>query len=350
MPQIQVTEADQVDDGEFNRLNPGNSAPMVAWLASDEALHVTGQVFRAVGDGITHYLPWQLGTEITDRPKGPRQWDPAEIGDAVNALRSSTAAPAACRWAAERAATKRVAIVGAALSDCGRVDVTQPVRAAPPGREPRHRRRRAHQGRRRRLRARAAWACWRRSRSPSTSASGRRGPTAPASAARRGSSCSSTRSAAIQAGHAEVVVLVVRLDDARRPQGAAGARANLAFGTRGPVQFDAPYGHALIAKYAMAARRHMHEYGTTIEQLAEIAVSARYNAGAQPRRLLPRPDHHRRRAVVADDRRPAHEAALLHPLRRRRRGRAHVRGAGPRPAPRRRCGCSAPARRRRTRR
>jgi NAD(P)-dependent dehydrogenase (short-subunit alcohol dehydrogenase family) len=84
MPQIQVTEADQVSEGEFDRLNPGNSAPLVAWLASDEAMHVTGQVFRAVGDGITHYIPWTLGTEIRT-PKGPRRWDPAEIGDAVNA-------------------------------------------------------------------------------------------------------------------------------------------------------------------------------------------------------------------------------------------------------------------------
>jgi hypothetical protein len=84
MPQIQVTEADQVSEGAFDRLNPGNSAPLVAWLASDEAMHVTGQVFRAVGDGITHYIPWTLGTEIRT-PKGPRRWDPAEIGDAVNA-------------------------------------------------------------------------------------------------------------------------------------------------------------------------------------------------------------------------------------------------------------------------
>ena len=48
------------------------------------------------------------------------------------------------------------------------------------------------------------------------------------------------------------------------------------------MQFDAPFGHALIAKYAMAARRHMHEFGTTIEQLAEIAVSTRYNASLNP--------------------------------------------------------------------
>ncbi|MEY2406000.1 MAG: hypothetical protein QOG39_916, partial [Acidimicrobiaceae bacterium] len=58
--------------------------------------------------------------------------------------------------------------------------------------------------------------------------------------------------------------------------------ANLNFGNRGPVQFDVPYGHTLIAKYAMVAQRHMHEFGTTIEQLAEIAVSARYNAKDNP--------------------------------------------------------------------
>ncbi|MGZ4797269.1 MAG: acetyl-CoA acetyltransferase [Acidimicrobiia bacterium] len=86
---------------------------------------------------------------------------------------------------------------------------------------------------------------------------------------------------AIRAGHADVVVLVYG-STTRADLKAKRRTANLSFGTRGPVQFDAPYGHTLIAKYAMAARRHMHEYGTTIEQLAEIAVSARYNAGLNP--------------------------------------------------------------------
>jgi acetyl-CoA acetyltransferase len=87
--------------------------------------------------------------------------------------------------------------------------------------------------------------------------------------------------AAILAGHVETVVLVygstVRADlKARRRS------ANLSFGARGPVQFDAPFGHSLISKYAMAARRHMYEFGTTIEQLAEIAVSTRFNASHNP--------------------------------------------------------------------
>lgn len=66
---------------EFDPMNPGNSAPMVAWLASDEAMHVTGQVFRAVGGRITHYQPWRLGEGIEKNDR----WDPTEIGPAVNA-------------------------------------------------------------------------------------------------------------------------------------------------------------------------------------------------------------------------------------------------------------------------
>ena len=87
--------------------------------------------------------------------------------------------------------------------------------------------------------------------------------------------------AAISQGLTDVVVLAygstTRADLKRRLR-----TANLGFGSRGPSQFDSPWGHSLIAKYAMTARRHMFEFGTTIEQLAEIAVSARYNAALNP--------------------------------------------------------------------
>ena len=33
---------------------------MVAWLASDEALHVSGQVFRSIANTIGRYKPWTL--------------------------------------------------------------------------------------------------------------------------------------------------------------------------------------------------------------------------------------------------------------------------------------------------
>ncbi|MFG3498046.1 acetyl-CoA acetyltransferase [Streptomyces sp. NPDC047928] len=93
---------------------------------------------------------------------------------------------------------------------------------------------------------------------------------------------------AIAAGHAEAVLLVYG-STARTDIKAGRRTANLSFGTRGPLQFEAPYGHTLIAKYAMAARRHMHTYGTTPEQLAEVAVQARANAAHNPDAMYRRP-------------------------------------------------------------
>jgi acetyl-CoA acetyltransferase len=53
----------------------------------------------------------------------------------------------------------------------------------------------------------------------------------------------------------------------------------------GPMQFEAPYGNSLVGAYAMAAQRHMHEFGTTSEQLAEIAVAVRGHAQLNPNAL-----------------------------------------------------------------
>ncbi|MBT2488235.1 acetyl-CoA acetyltransferase [Streptomyces sp. ISL-96] len=86
---------------------------------------------------------------------------------------------------------------------------------------------------------------------------------------------------AVAAGHANAVLLVYG-STARADIKARRRTANLSFGARGPLQFEVPYGHSLVAKYAMAARRHMHEYGTTLEQLAEVAVQARANAATNP--------------------------------------------------------------------
>ncbi|MEZ0065168.1 acetyl-CoA acetyltransferase [Streptacidiphilus sp. MAP12-20] len=86
---------------------------------------------------------------------------------------------------------------------------------------------------------------------------------------------------AIAAGHANAVLLVYG-STARADLKARRRTAGIALGARGPLQFEAPYGHTLIAKYAMAARRHMNEYGTTLEQLAGVAVQARANAASNP--------------------------------------------------------------------
>ncbi len=90
---------------------------------------------------------------------------------------------------------------------------------------------------------------------------------------------------AIAAGHANAVLLVYG-STARADIRAGRRTGDLSFGARGPLQFEVPYGHTLIAKYAMAARRHMLEHGTTIEQLAEVAVQARANAALNPEAMF----------------------------------------------------------------
>lgn len=71
---------------------------------------------------------------------------------------------------------------------------------------------------------------------------------------------------------------------------------------------DAPYGwFGNPAGYAMIARRHMEEFGTTGEQLAEVAVACRANGAANPDAQLRKP------ITVAD-----HQASpwIVEPLRR----------------------------------
>src|SRR6202041_2495189 len=47
-------------------------------------------------------------------------------------------------------------------------------------------------------------------------------------------------------------------------------------------QYDTPFGVTTVGAYAMVAQRHMHEYGTTSEQLAEVAVTMRLHASMNP--------------------------------------------------------------------
>lgn len=47
-------------------------------------------------------------------------------------------------------------------------------------------------------------------------------------------------------------------------------------------QFEVPYGPLVPSLYALAAQRHMHEFGTTPAQLAEVAVAMRHHASLNP--------------------------------------------------------------------
>jgi acetyl-CoA C-acetyltransferase len=53
-------------------------------------------------------------------------------------------------------------------------------------------------------------------------------------------------------------------------------------GTNPADNMESFAGMTLVANYAMAARRHMFQYGTTSEQLAEISTATRYHAMRNP--------------------------------------------------------------------
>lgn len=68
---------------------------------------------------------------------------------------------------------------------------------------------------------------------------------------------------------------VVLITMGGRPR--SGARRSVPT-TAPTTPFEAPYGHSNPASYALAARRHMHEFGTTPEQLAAVKVAASTHA------------------------------------------------------------------------
>ena len=87
---------------------------------------------------------------------------------------------------------------------------------------------------------------------------------------------------AVEAGMAEVVLVTygsVQLSAMGRRLGTGGGGGA---GMPGPAIYDALWGNTLVGNYAMAARRHMHQYGTTPEQLAAVAVTMRTHAAANP--------------------------------------------------------------------
>jgi acetyl-CoA acetyltransferase len=93
--------------------------------------------------------------------------------------------------------------------------------------------------------------------------------------------------AAIEHGDAETVLITYGSDVLSRrgrKLGGLGVRSE-GGGVAGPAQYEAPFGNVLIGSYAMAAQRHMSEYGTTSEQLASIAVEARKFAAWNPSAL-----------------------------------------------------------------
>lgn len=89
-------------------------------------------------------------------------------------------------------------------------------------------------------------------------------------------------------------VALITLAGRPRSEGTSGTVLRN-FGTGLPdAPFELPYSPMTVNMYAMAAMRHMHEYGTTSEQLAWIKVAASHHAQHNPLAML-------RDVVTVDD-------------------------------------------------
>jgi acetyl-CoA C-acetyltransferase len=89
---------------------------------------------------------------------------------------------------------------------------------------------------------------------------------------------------AIATGKADIVL--VTLAGRPRSEGSSGTVPRN-FGANAPdVPFELPYHAVTLNQYAMAAKRHMYEYGTTAEQLAWVKVAASHHAQHNPHAML----------------------------------------------------------------
>ena len=116
-------------------------------------------------------------------------------------------------------------------------------------------------------------------------------------------------------------------DHPRRVGPVPGRRAAVPAGdpSSPPGQFEAPYGtFGPTTTFTIPVLRYMKDYGLTHEQLAYVAVAQRHWAAKNPRAMLPRPDHGRGRARLADGRLPVPPAGVLPGHRRRRRAGGHL--------------------------
>jgi acetyl-CoA acetyltransferase len=92
--------------------------------------------------------------------------------------------------------------------------------------------------------------------------------------------------AAIHAGLCEVALI---LYGSTAASNAMAIGTGMGGGRDAGASFVSPYGLTTVGSYALVAQRHMHAYGTTSAQLAEIAVTMRRHAGLNANAKMRKP-------------------------------------------------------------
>lgn len=75
------------DASGFDSGDPDNVSPVVAWLASDGAAHVTGRVFNVYGGRLSIADGWRGGREVNNRER----WQAADVGPVIDELMGEAA-------------------------------------------------------------------------------------------------------------------------------------------------------------------------------------------------------------------------------------------------------------------
>ncbi len=111
----------------------------------------------------------------------------------------------------------------------------------------------------------------------------------PVPATRVESACASG-GAAFRLGFMEVAAGmsdIVLVGGVEKMTDVGGGDATFALSTAADQEYECYQGVTFPGLYAMMAHRHMHEYGTTREQLAQVAVKNHYNGSMNPRAQYP---------------------------------------------------------------
>lgn len=87
---------------------------------------------------------------------------------------------------------------------------------------------------------------------------------------------------ALDSGQAELVVIATATAGAGEGYGGADRRSAVAAMAKLSGPYEYVYGTTRVSDYAIYAMRHFYEYGTTSEQLAEVAVAQRHAATLHP--------------------------------------------------------------------